>query len=309
MAGGHIPVEQWCVAVHRTRAEGVRKELLDRDILDKRLKPGHEGDFVLFPVIEAASGARRATFDLQKEHEPLPRHELIGGIALLHERDEAAAELLLHARPSLHTVLFAESSVEGEYRTRRFSVLAGEHTTRTRYLEYGHRFDIDLGVAYFSSRLANERQRILQQMGEEEIVLDMFAGVGPFAITLAQKAQAVFASDINPAAVALMIENIRINRCRNVVAMLMDAGNLAGVCSQRFDRIIMNLPMAGEQFLETARQLCRPGGWIHFYTLQSESGEFRQLLEELTEDMIFERVVRSYSPSQHHAVYDVRIKK
>jgi tRNA (guanine37-N1)-methyltransferase len=309
MAGGHIPVEQWCIAVHISRAESVRKELLAREILDKRLKPGHEGDLVLFPVIEAAEGAKLGTFDLQKGHETLPRHELIGGLALMQEPDVTGAERLLHARPSLHTVLFPESPVEGEYRTRRFSILAGEQTTRTRYLEYGRRFDVDLGVAYFSSRLANERQRILQLMREEEIVLDMFAGVGPFAVVLAQKARAVYAADINPAAVCLMIENIRLNRCRNVAAMLMDAGHLPAVCSQRFDRIIMNLPMAAERFLDTAQQLCRPGGWIHFYTLQSESGEFRQNLEERSDGTIFERIVRTYSPSQHHAVYDFRIKK
>ena len=89
----------------------------------------------------------------------------------------------LRSRPSLHTVLFPLSEVEGEYRTRRFEVLAGEPTTRTTCTEYGNRLVIDLSLAYFSARLSTERQRIAGLMEEDECVLDMFAGIGPFAIS------------------------------------------------------------------------------------------------------------------------------
>jgi hypothetical protein len=128
----------------------------------------------------------------------MPRHELIGGIAIMLEQDPAAAEQLLSLRPSLHTVLFPLSDVEGEFRTRRFEVLAGIPVTKTLCVEYGHRFEIDLSEAYFSARLATERQRIAGMMGKGEQVLDMFAGVGPFAIVLADKAGQVLATDINP---------------------------------------------------------------------------------------------------------------
>jgi tRNA (guanine37-N1)-methyltransferase len=239
----------------------------------------------------------------------LPRHELIGGIAVMQEDDRDGARSLLSSRPSLHTVLYPESAVEGEYRTRRFMVLAGRETTKTRYVEYGLRFEIDLAVAYFSARLANERQRILSLMGDDERILDMFAGVGPFAIVLAEKAGLVVASDINPGAIHLMIANIRLNRRRTVLPVLADARTLGQVFPPAFDRIIMNLPISSAAFLETACGLCREGGWIHFYALQSREGEYRDLLGERTHGRIRERVVRSYSPTQHHAVYDVEIQR
>ena len=151
----------------------------------------------------------RFVFKEQPGRIGLPRHELVGGIAIMQENDPAGAALILASRPSLHTVLFPTSEVSGKYRIREYSVLAGTPTTRTEVVEHGHRFVVDLPGAYFSARLSTERQRIFEQMREQELVLDMFAGVGPFAIALAPRASLVVAADLNPQAVLLMIENIR----------------------------------------------------------------------------------------------------
>lgn len=300
--------EQWCVAVEPGEAETVRQDLLGRGILDRTLRPRRDGGRILFPVLRAEGATGRADFQPHPVAENLPRHELVGGIAIMQENDPEEASRLLRARPGLHTVLYPESAVEGTYRTRRFIVLAGETTTRTRYTEYGMRFEIDLAVAYFSARLANERQHIAGLLETGERVLDMFAGVGPFAVALAAHARVVYACDINPAAVHLMAENIMLNRRRNVVPVLADAGHLAGVLPRAFDRIIMNLPVSAAGFLGSAARLCRDGGTIHFYVLQSETGEYLPLLRNMTGGRITEREVRSYSPAQHHAVYDVEMR-
>jgi tRNA (guanine37-N1)-methyltransferase len=226
----------------------------------------------------------------------------------MQERDPDGAARILKSRPNLHTVLFPASEVEGEYRTKRYEVLAGEPVTRTEVIEHGNRLYIDLSAAYFSARLATERQRIAKEVGKGEVVLDMFAGVGPFAIALRKKASLVIASDINPRAATLMLMNIRRNRAANVLPVLADARHLAGIIPWKFDRIIMNLPKSGESFLPDAFRLLRPGGTIHFYALVSAEGEHRARIEELGGEIIFERVVRSYSPSQWHAVYDIRKK-
>lgn len=138
-------------------------------------------------------------------------------------------------------------------------------------------------------------------------MLDMFAGVGPFAITLAKRASLVVASDLNPKAIGLMLENIVQNRTKNVLPMLADARHLDRILSWKFDRIIMNLPLSGTEFLPEAFRLCRPGGTIHFYSLVSAEGEHTARIRELGGTVLAERVVRSYSPGQWHAVYDVRV--
>jgi tRNA (guanine37-N1)-methyltransferase len=133
----------------------------------------------------------------------------------------------------------------------------------------------------------------------------MFAGVGPFAITLASHAALVVACDLNPHAVELMLENIVQNRTRNVLPVLADARRLAGIFSWQFDRIIMNLPLSGTEFLKEAFRLCKAGGMIHFYSLVSVKGEHLACIQELGGEVVAERVVRSYSPGQWHAVYDI----
>jgi tRNA (guanine37-N1)-methyltransferase len=225
----------------------------------------------------------------------------------MQEPDREAAALLLGSRPSLHTVLYPESDVEGEYRTRRFTVLAGRDTTRTRYLEYHHRFTIDLSQAYFSARLSQERQRILAQVAPAELVLDMFAGVGPFAITLASRSRLVVASDTNPGAILLLEENVTRNRVTNVLGMLADASRLPAILPWRFDRVVMNLPLGGDRFLGAAFRLCRPGGIIHFYALQDDEGAHLMNIRQYPVSSVTERKVRTYSPGRWHAVYDIRV--
>jgi tRNA (guanine37-N1)-methyltransferase len=300
---------QWCLAVPKREAEETRRRLLDEGLLDRRYKPRSEGDAVLLPVAEEVAGAVRCAFEAVPERLDLPRHELVGGIAIMQENNPEAARRLLVSRPSLETVLFPETAVEGEYRTRRFSVLAGVPSTRTQVTEYGLHFDVDLALAYFSARLSTERQRVLDLVGEGERVLDMFAGVGPFAITLARRAGIVVAADLNPAAVHLMVHNIALNRAENIIPMLADAGHLPRLDFAPFDRVVMNLPLAAPAFLPAAAALCRDGGTIHLYALEEQESECLPLIRAVTNGEVIERQVRTYSPGKWHAVYDITVEK
>jgi tRNA (guanine37-N1)-methyltransferase len=300
-------VLQWCLQVRRNGAEEKRQFLLTEGLLDRNLKIRSEGDMLLLPVIEKQPGAIQAEFEAIRQKAELPRHELVGGIAIMQEDDKVGAATILSERPSVHTALYAESSVEGEFRTKRFRVIAGEDTTATTYTEYGHTFRVDLQKAYFSARLSSERQRIVSMMHEGEEVLDMFAGVGPFAVMLAQKAQTVWACDLNPEAIPLLIDNIRSNRVKNVVPILADAAMLPGIFGRRFDRIIMNLPLMADRFLPAAFSLCKIGGTIHYYALVSDDEGENPLITQKNVKSAEKRFVRSYAPGKSHMVYDIEI--
>lgn len=299
--------QQWCLPVRREGAEEIRKTLLLEGILDRRLKIRSEGERLLFPIFIEREGAIRAEFEPLRQRADLPRHELVGGIAILLDNDPAGAALILDERPSVHTALYPESSVAGQFRIRQFRVLAGEETTATTHTEYGRIFRIDLEKAYFSARLATERQRIVALMHEGEEVLDMFAGVGPFAIMLAEKALNIWACDLNPDAVSLLIENIRLNHQSNIIPVYADAATLPAVFGRRFDRIVMNLPLMAEKFLPAAFDLCRPGGTIHLYSLVSDDQEENPLLSRHPVISLKKRFVRSYAPGRSHMVYDIVI--
>jgi tRNA (guanine37-N1)-methyltransferase len=305
-----VKVDQWALRVPKKKGEETRQQLIANGVLDTSLKPFTEGDDVFFPMTGCGEGGLQASFEAhEKRSAPAARHELIGGIAILQESDRMAAEELLASRPGIHTVLSTTSDVQGEYRTREFEVLAGVPTTRTLIIEYGHRFTVDLSEAYFSPRLATERQRVLHEMNAGETVLDMFAGVGPFAITMSKSARLVVSSDINPAAIILMKENCLDNHCTNVIPVLADSGRLSKVLPWKFDRVVMNLPLLAPQFLEEAFRLCRPGGTIHCYALVSTEGEHLEKIRSFHPSEVREHMVRSYSPGKWHTVYDITAAK
>jgi tRNA (guanine37-N1)-methyltransferase len=309
MVGDRGECGQWCIRVPAADAETVRQALVAEGALDRTAKPRREGDAILLPLITWREGAVMSSFLPVPEREELPRHELIGGIAVMQEQDMDGAARIMDSRPNLHTILYATSEVAGQYRTKSYTVLAGTQTTRTEVIEHGARLTIDLSAAYFSARLATERQRIAGLVADGEVVLDMFAGVGPFAIALSRRAALVVAADINPMAVELMLENVVRNKVRNIIPMLADARHLAGIIPWKFDRIVMNLPKSGESFLPDAFRLCRAGGMIHLYALVSREREHSTRIEELGGEVVAERMVRSYSPAQWHAVYDIRKKE
>ncbi|MDD3912884.1 MAG: methyltransferase [Methanocorpusculum sp.] len=300
-------VMQWCVRIPVLEGEAGRRKLIAEGKADRSLRPYVEEGFLFVPVLEETD--LQAEFSTTSPREELPRHEQIGGIVVLQEDDRIEAEKILAARPSTHTVLFATSPVEGEFRTKTFKVLAGKNTTETLYHEYGRRMIIDLTAAYFSARLSNERQRILSSMKEGEKVLDMFAGVGPFPVMLSSKAKLIVANDINPSAVYLLQKNIRLNHLHNVVPVLGDAMNLPHMLdSMRFDRIIMNLPFAAYGFLAGAAKLAAKGAVIHLYALVEKEGEHNEdILRAFPNAKITERFLRSYSPASWHAVYDIEV--
>jgi len=296
---------RWCIRVLRSEGEKFRKELLLKGILDRSAKIRSDGEYLLIPLISQIEGAWNERFECNLSKEGLPRFEHIGGIAIMREDNPGKAAAILEQRTGLHTVLFPVSAVNGLYRTKKFKVLAGKDTTATVAIEYGHRFFIDLSSAYFSARLSEERQRVLNHMKEGETVIDMFAGVGPFAITLAEKARIVYACDINPEAVSLMIKNISANHTTNIVPILADAVNLPSIINLKADRIIMNLPMSPSPFMDAAFKMVRIGGMIHLYSLVSNEEEYIVLLKKYHTVSINTRYVRSYSPDRFHVVYEV----
>lgn len=299
------------VKVPITEGETVRRELIAEGLINKSCRPRAEGGYLLIPVIDNGDDTSLLYFEKSREPEDLSRHEQIGGLVILQEDNIDEAKKILAGRPSAHTALFATSPVEGEFRTRTFKVLAGKDTTETVYREYGKKMIVDLSEAYFSARLSNERQRLLSLVKDGEMILDMFAGVGPFSVMLSEKAKIIFSNDINPNAVYLMQKNIRINHLKNVVPMMGDAEHLPITLRNfKFDRIIMNLPFDACRFLNAAEKLCGSKTVIHLYSLAERKGQHNEeILRTFPDAEINEKYIRSYSPNSWHAVYDIEVNK
>lgn len=59
-----------------------------------------------------------------------------------------------------------------------------------------------------------EHARLISQFSPDDVVADVFAGVGPFAIPAARKGTAVLANDLNPDSYKYLQQNIQDNKVK-----------------------------------------------------------------------------------------------
>ncbi len=205
--------------------------------------------------------------------------DIVGDIAIFDSKDPKYDKIIAEGILKLHKnvkVVAKRGITEGIERIRPIEVILGENRSETIHVENGFRFKLDLNKVFFNTRLQFERQRVINQVKEGELVFDLFAGVGPFAVPIAKKGAKVIAIDINPVATRYLEENVKLNKvpkenieiftgdCREIVNNNPDWWGKA-------DRIIMNLPAKSEDFLDVAKKLAKEGTIIHFYWFCHES--------------------------------------
>ena len=331
------------IAVPVSRGEEVRRKLLEMGVLRTELRIERAGDNLYIPITaitaatadlgypslerEFSEGFTRVSSYRDLVHVPprlkplLPRaFDEIGDIVVLRLADQfrdfegPIGDAILRWSPKVRTVAVDEG-VYGELRVRKVRVIAGEPRTRAEHVEFGLRYLVDVERAYFSPRLGSERLRVARQVRPGEVVVDMFAGVGPYSVLIARTRtpKAVHAIDANPAAVELLRENVRRNRADVIV----HEGHGQDVLPKLapVDRVIMDLPQSAMEFLGAVAASVREGGVVNFYTI-AERGRLHDAKEEALRlaresgrkaEVLTVRVVRGYSPGKVQLAIDLRV--
>ncbi|MFC7042596.1 class I SAM-dependent methyltransferase [Halonotius sp. GCM10025705] len=339
-----------CVAVAREAGEATRTALAEAGVLDDDHEIAVEDGTIYIPVTDAEAAAdavaaldgdtEMTTHDLpvrQGVRTPAdilgfePSVERIGDIVVIDEDDPdraaAIAEAVIDADLPARSVLNRASKIKGELRVRDWEVVAVDDDaaadselspTETIHREYGHEFCLDLAAVYFSPRLATERHRVVEQIDPGEQVLDMFAGVGPFAIPAASRGGDVVAVDLNETAVDYCRENARRNGVADAVTAI--AGDVREVADDYrgwADRLVMNLPHSANEFVATAVDLAGEECVLHYYDIQHEDDPFGPGIEaikaaaepEYAVSVETEHVVRSYAPHELNVCLNVRLTR
>ena len=347
------------VVVPRTRGEEVRRLLASIGVLDHGLRIKTLGDELAIPLSRPLprdveerlkSGyeavVREECFEevpkrpktvLEWLSDKLPPHllavvprswDLIGDIAIVEVPDELSgrerliAEAILAVHKNVKSVYMKAGPVSGDFRVRELKLIGGEDKSVTIHREHGALLYVDVKSVYFSPRLATERRRVAEQVKDGEVVLDMFSGVGPFAIQIALRKRAiVHAIELNPIAYECLKKNIELNKLKDrVIPHLGDAREVVeeGLLN-KFDRVIMNLPERSLDFVDVALKALRGSGILHVYMFKEEPKAVeraeevvRLKVEELGWRVVrvsYSGTVRQVAPRRWQVVIDCEVSR
>merc|ERR1719266_956787 len=216
---------------------------------------------------------------LPEDMESLSSLQIVGHISYVNLRDEllpykeVIGQIMLNFLPRTKLVVTKTNTIENKFRNLDLEVLAGDESLgyEVTVKENGCTFKLDFSKVYWNPRLGTEHQRIVDLVKSGDIVFDVFAGVGPFAIPLGVKGKKqpkpikIYANDLNPSSFEYLKNNKTLNKikdnfnCYNldgsefiktiVRKELIDGQNEGQV------HILMNLPAIATTFLPSFKNL------------------------------------------------------
>lgn len=149
---------------------------------------------------------------------------IIGHIAHLNLKKEAMeykniiGEVLIDKNPVIKTVVNKTNEIDNTFRNFKMELLAGENNMVTQARENGFTYQFDFSKVYWNPRLSTEHQRVITEINKGDVIYDVFAGVGPFAIPAAKMKKAVvYANDLNPNSYESLCKNIDLNKVKTEI--------------------------------------------------------------------------------------------
>ncbi|HYZ49659.1 MAG TPA: class I SAM-dependent methyltransferase family protein [Nitrososphaeraceae archaeon] len=251
--------------------------------------------------------------------------DIVGNIIIikipdsLNSKKKIIAETILMNIKSAKSIFAQTSAVQGDYRLRTLEHLAGINCATTEYREHGCRFKVDVSNTYFSPRLSTERIRISKMIADNEIITNMFAGVGTYSILIAKhnKTSKVYSIDSNPIANDLALLNAELNKVQERVIPI--CGDAREIIVKQLrgtsNRVLMPLPEKAKEFVDFAVMALKQKGMIHYFShinanskklaLNNAALDVKHAFSNHDYRILSTRVVREVGPRLYQTVSDI----
>jgi len=206
--------------------------------------------------------------------------KVIGDILVIKEDVEDPEKLLRTQRVNRIVKL---GRISGLKREPDVTVIVGEGT-ETVHRENKCLFKLDVSKIMWSKGNTTERKRMSLIAEDDEIVVDMFAGIGYFSIPMAVHSNPakIYSIEINPVSHGYLCENIHLNRVERIVEPIL--GNCrefapTGVA----DRVLMGYIGNTNEFLDVAMDVLKEDGIIHYHESVPDKLKFIRPIERINE--------------------------
>ncbi len=337
------------VAVPAREAEELRQELHRLRIVDRSVRISKRGGDVLIPVtttppldlarfhahldqspnLSARPVARNPSeaYRRRAHRYGVPtglaptRWERFGDVAVVRLSENAreygpAIGAALAETLDVQAVVEDVSGIHGVLRTPEVRILWGRGL-EVVHREGGVRYMFDVAKIMFASGNLPERTSIAGKVQDGAVVVDLFAGIGYFALPIAAHARAarIYACELNPVAYHYLIENLRLNRAANVVPLF-------GDCRKTAPRGIADVVLMGHfsahEYLDVAFEVLRGSGLVVYHELCPKEQFPQAPIERVTAaarehwydvDAVHSRIVKSFAPGIVHAALEARVSR
>jgi len=251
------------------------------------------------------------------------KYQQIGNILIFNDINKEKAQKLLKKFPGIKTICIKTGSIKGKFRKPQIKVIASrakKNKTLAIHKESGIFYKLDVRKVMFSKGNINERHRIAKIAKKNEVVIDMFAGIGYFSLPIAKKVKEVYSIELNPIAYHYLLENIKLNKLTNIKAIKGDCSKVVPRLARlkiQADRIIMGLLPSPFKYLITAFKVAKKGTITHYSCLISRKEKDKDIKKIITDInsvayqnsfkiRLLEAVfIKSYSSHFDHYVLDL----
>lgn len=220
-------------------------------------------------------------------------------------------EVLMDKISNIRSVVCKIGNIDTVYRTFKMELIAGEDDMIVNLNINNCRFEFDYSKVYWNSRLNDEHKRLVDLFNPGSCVVDIFAGVGPFAVPAGKKGVRIYANDLNPDSFKWLQHNIQLNKVDKLISSFnLDAIDFIKKIKDSdrpiVDHIIMNLPASSIDFVPDVLKVfdyCNP--IIHcYYFIHSDGNWFdeaektiKKIVPNITYLNMFD--VRTVSATSH----------